>query len=329
MSHAEVGFLSGLTPHIHGLRIQLRRGTCMPDDGTGVSFPTTAEAAATTTEAPPGRSYDTTEQPPAGRLRRRLRWVLLAAGATVALVGAGFYGNYYWTVGRFLVSTDDAYLQADNVIISPKVSGYISDVLVEDNQAVKGRQVKRTQASQVVKQADVVALLGLLPAEFAGEAAAKNFRYYEPRCSHGSSLSPAMHGLVAARLGDTEMALRFFRQTAAIDLTDTKVAADGGIHIAALGRIWMLAVFGFAGIVAARRPHSHRPSTTSRLAQIDLQGAVVWLAPQNQHRPGKQTVEATLEAGNPMTLTVGAEPTQLSSPATLVASIRRLGGPAR
>jgi membrane fusion protein (multidrug efflux system) len=53
----------------------------------------------------------------------------------------GFYGHYYWTAGRFLVSTDDAYLQADNVIISPKVSGYISDVPVQDNQAVKAGQV--------------------------------------------------------------------------------------------------------------------------------------------------------------------------------------------
>ena len=77
----------------------------------------------------------------AGRRRLRLRSVLLATGALVLLVGAGFYGHYYWTAGRFLVSTDDAYLQADNVIISPKVSGYISDVLVQDNQPVKAGQV--------------------------------------------------------------------------------------------------------------------------------------------------------------------------------------------
>ena len=70
---------------------------------------------------------------------------------------------------------------------------------------VLGRE--RTQRSQVVKQADVVALLGLLPEEFDGERSAENFRYYEPRCSHGSSLSRAMHGLVAARLGYSEMAL--------------------------------------------------------------------------------------------------------------------------
>jgi membrane fusion protein, multidrug efflux system len=80
-------------------------------------------------------------EPPAGRLRRWLRWVLVAAAAAVALGGAAFYCHYYWTAGRFLVSTDDAYLQADNVIISPKVSGYISDVMVQDNQAVQGGQV--------------------------------------------------------------------------------------------------------------------------------------------------------------------------------------------
>ena len=70
----------------------------------------------------------------------------------------------------------------------------------------------------MIKQADVVALLGLLPDEFLGETGIANFQYYEPRCGHGGSLSRAMHGLVAARLGYSEMALSYFRQTAAIDL---------------------------------------------------------------------------------------------------------------
>ena len=93
-----------------------------------------------------------------------------------------------------------------------------------------------------------MALLGLVPEACPPEAAAKNFRYYEPRCAHGSSLSPAMHGLVAARLGQSAMALRYFRQTAAIDLADTQVGTDGGVHIAALGGLWMLAVLGFGGV---------------------------------------------------------------------------------
>ena len=150
---------------------------------------------------------------------------------------------------------------------------------------VLGRE--RTQRSQVVKQADVVALLGLLPEEFAGDTGAANFRYYEPRCSHGSSLSPAMHGLVAARLGYSEMALRYFRQTAAIDLADTHVAIDGGVHIAALGGVWLMAVFGFAGLSLRERRHGDRPATAGGLAQPWLRLSVAWPPPQDQDRPGQ------------------------------------------
>jgi membrane fusion protein, multidrug efflux system len=78
---------------------------------------------------------------PVRRRRLGLRSVLLSAGVLALLTGAGFYGHYYWTTGRFQVSTDDAYLQADSVIISPKVAGYLSEVLVEDNQPVKAGQV--------------------------------------------------------------------------------------------------------------------------------------------------------------------------------------------
>jgi trehalose/maltose hydrolase-like predicted phosphorylase len=110
---------------------------------------------------------------------------------------------------------------------------------------VIGRE--RTQASQVVKQADVVALMALLPEEFPGAAAKANFRYYEPRCAHGSSLSAGIHALVAARLGETETALRFLRQAAAADL-ELDPNSAGGIRIAGLGGLWQAVVLGFAGL---------------------------------------------------------------------------------
>jgi trehalose/maltose hydrolase-like predicted phosphorylase len=53
-----------------------------------------------------------------------------------------------------------------------------------------------------------------------------------------TAVSRPMHALVAARLGYSEMALRYFREAAAIDLADTHVAIDGGVHIATLGGIW-------------------------------------------------------------------------------------------
>jgi membrane fusion protein, multidrug efflux system len=67
---------------------------------------------------------------------------LLMAGAAVAvLAGASWYGWGYWTVGRFLVSTDDAYVKADNTTVAPKVSGYLHEVLVGDNERVQAGQV--------------------------------------------------------------------------------------------------------------------------------------------------------------------------------------------
>jgi membrane fusion protein (multidrug efflux system) len=66
---------------------------------------------------------------------------MLLLGLLVVLAGGGWYGHYYWTTGQFLVSTDDATIQADSLLISPKVSGYIADVLVQDNQPVHTGQV--------------------------------------------------------------------------------------------------------------------------------------------------------------------------------------------
>src|ERR1043165_2044372 len=73
--------------------------------------------------------------------KERIRKTLIASAALVLLATASWYGWDYWTVGRFQVSTDDAYVKADNTTIAPKVSGYLSQVLVGDNQHVKTGQV--------------------------------------------------------------------------------------------------------------------------------------------------------------------------------------------
>jgi len=73
--------------------------------------------------------------------RLSVRRLLLAGVAIAACIGAADYGGYYWTTGRFEVSTDDAYVRADSTVIAPKVSGYLRDVLVEDNEQVKAGQV--------------------------------------------------------------------------------------------------------------------------------------------------------------------------------------------
>jgi membrane fusion protein (multidrug efflux system) len=74
-------------------------------------------------------------------MSKNLKRILMASVGAVALIGAGVYGWYWFETGRFLESTNDAYVQADYTTIAPKVSGYIADVAVEDNQPVKAGQV--------------------------------------------------------------------------------------------------------------------------------------------------------------------------------------------
>jgi kojibiose phosphorylase len=116
----------------------------------------------------------------------------------------------------------------------------------------------------VVKQADVVMLIYLLWDRFPASVREANFRYYEPRTGHGSSLSPAIHAAVAARLGDLELASKYFRQAAEIDLSNAMGNAAGGVHAATLGGLWQALVFGFAGVqLSSDGPRVEQPRLPS------------------------------------------------------------------
>jgi membrane fusion protein (multidrug efflux system) len=105
--------------------------------------PFVAQSSLTAAEAVPELRLAPPSLDVAAPARQRLglrRALMLGAGA-LALVGAAYFGWRYWTVGQYQVSTDDAYVQADNTTIAPKISGYIGAVVVEDNQPVKAGQV--------------------------------------------------------------------------------------------------------------------------------------------------------------------------------------------
>jgi membrane fusion protein, multidrug efflux system len=97
------------------------------------------------------------EGAPAAKAGTRRRTLLFSIGAILLVVGA-LWGLQWWTVGRFIQSTDDAYLQADSVTIAPKVSGYVAEVYVADNQPVIAGQplvrLDKRQYQAVLEQAD-------------------------------------------------------------------------------------------------------------------------------------------------------------------------------
>jgi membrane fusion protein (multidrug efflux system) len=70
-----------------------------------------------------------------------LKPLLLGAAAVLVVAAAAQWGVRTWQVGRFMVGTDDAYVQADSTVIAPRISGTIAQVLVSDNQAVTPGQI--------------------------------------------------------------------------------------------------------------------------------------------------------------------------------------------
>lgn len=161
---------------------------------------------------------------------------------------------------------------------------------------------EQTARSQVLKQADVVMLLALLQDRYTTAQQAANFRYYESRCAHGSSLSPSVHALVAARLGETGLADRYLHQSAAIDLDDTMGNAALGMHLGALGGLWQAIALGLTGLRLCSDglhfdPHVPEPWRTLR---IPLQWHGRLLRVTIQQAPLR--FSATLERGRPLTI---------------------------
>src|SRR5579859_6782156 len=76
-------------------------------------------------------------RPVTGTSVQSRRRVAVAGIGLVAALGAAVFGYRYWTVGRFIESTDDAYVGGDITVIAPKVAGFIDKVVVTDNQQVQ------------------------------------------------------------------------------------------------------------------------------------------------------------------------------------------------
>jgi membrane fusion protein (multidrug efflux system) len=95
--------------------------------------------------------------------RQAIKRAALALAVALGVAAAADFGHYYLTTGRYLETTDDAYVKADSTIIAPKVSGYIAQVLVNDNQPVTADQLlakiddRDFRAALSQAQADVAA----------------------------------------------------------------------------------------------------------------------------------------------------------------------------
>ncbi len=129
-----------------------------------------------------------------------------------------------------------------------------------------------------------------------------NFRYYEPKTAHGSSLSPSVHALIAARLGDVVLAEKYFKQAADIDIVNNMGNAAGGVHAAALGGLWQAAVFGIAGV--RTRPDGLCLQPNLLPTWKDIRFPFIWRGRTLRFDVQQSAIEIELEGEGPVPLSV-------------------------
>lgn len=136
-------------------------------------------------------------------------------------------------------------------------------------QAILG--VDQVQEYRIIKQADVLQLLTVLDQEFDEETKRANWDYYYPITDHdyGSSLTPALHVILAAELGRPQEAYELFMKGDLVDLKNLRGNTPEGIHAACAGAVWQATVLGYAGLRVTEEGYTvnpHWPEGWTRIA---------------------------------------------------------------
>jgi maltose phosphorylase len=138
------------------------------------------------------------------------------------------------------------YLQQDGYLDKQQV--LVKDLDPADRPLNQKWSWDRILRSPFIKQADVLQGFYFLEDRFDLETLRRNFDYYEPRTVHESSLSPCVHAILAAKLGDEERAYQFYLRTSRLDLDDYNNDTEDGCHTTSMAGTWMSVVEGFGGM---------------------------------------------------------------------------------
>ena len=124
----------------------------------------------------------------------------------------------------------------------------IDDIPSEERPVNQHWSWDRILRSCYIKQSDVLLGLYLYYTNFDDETVRRNFRFYEPRTLHESSLSPYVHSILASRIGDINKAYNLFLHATRLDLDDYNNELSQGLHITSMAGSWLAIVHGFSGM---------------------------------------------------------------------------------
>ncbi|MDR0294888.1 MAG: glycoside hydrolase family 65 protein [Prevotellaceae bacterium] len=137
----------------------------------------------------------------------------------------------------------------------------------------------RILRSCFIKQADVLQGLYFFEDNFDTETIRRNFHFYEARTVHESSLSPCVHAILAAKIGDIDKAYELYLRTSRLDLDDYNKEVNEGLHITSMAGSWMAVIQGFAGMRVRDGQLTFDPKLpkhwTGLAFKVDFRGEVI------------------------------------------------------
>jgi alpha,alpha-trehalose phosphorylase len=153
---------------------------------------------------------------------------------------------------------------------------------------------------QVVKQADLVFAMHLRSDAFTADQKARNFAYYEALTVRDSSLSSSVQAIIAAEVGQLDLAYDYLTESAFLDLNDTEHNTRDGLHIASLAGIWSVLVAGYGGMRHDETELSFSPRLPRGLTRMSFGLRIAGGTLRVELTSGRATYRRT--AGQPLRL---------------------------
>ncbi len=122
----------------------------------------------------------------------------------------------------------------------------------------------------MIKQPDVLMFLYLYNTSFSKEIKQANYEYYEPRTIHESSLSPAIHSVLACELSKMDEAVKFFGYATRLDLDNYNRNTSEGLHTTSIAMSWANIVYGFAGLRSDGQTLMFAPHMPKRWGKVEF-----------------------------------------------------------
>ena len=164
---------------------------------------------------------------------------------------------------------------------------------------------------QVIKQPDLVLAMHLRGEAFTAEQKARNFDYYERLTVRDSSLSDGTEAVIAAEVGNLDLAFDYLVEAALLDLHDLEHNTRDGVHIAALAGAWIALVDGFGGMRSHGDDLCFSPRLPSQLERLSFKLRYRGRILQVTALP--QSVIYALLEGSPVRLSHHGEPFVLTA----------------